>query len=60
MEAGRREFIALSSLAAAGLSLLFSLAPILKTIGSGMRVILLTVLISALAAWRFPVKEDAA
>ena len=47
-------------LAAAGLSLLFSLAPILKTIGSGMRVILLTVLISALAAWRFPVKEDAA
>lgn len=41
-----------------GFSLIFAVTPWLKEISSGMRVIILTVGISALAAWKFPVKEE--
>ncbi len=40
------------------LSFMFSALPLLKTIPEGMRVIILTVAISLLAATLFPVKED--
>ena len=40
------------------LSFAFSVLPILKTVPSGMRVIILTVSISLLAAVLFPVKEE--
>lgn len=40
-------------------SLVFALMPVLREISSGMRVIILTVGISALAAWLAPVKEAA-
>lgn len=46
-------------LAAMAASLLFSLTPVLREISSGMRVIILTVGIAAMAAWLAPVKEDA-
>ena len=45
-------------LIAMGSSLIFAVTPMLKEISSGMRVIILTVGISALAAWKFPVKEE--
>lgn len=47
-------------LIAMGFSLIFAVTPWLKEISSGMRVIILTVGISALAAWKFPVKEEKA
>lgn len=47
-------------LIAMGFSLIFAVTPWLKEISSGMRVIILTVGISALAAWKFPVKEEEA
>ena len=40
------------------LSLVFSKLPILRDISSGMRVIILTVVISLVAAILFPVKEE--
>ena len=43
----------------AAVCLLFSLMPVLREISSGMRVIILTVGIAAMAAWLAPVKEDA-
>ena len=39
-------------------SFLFSVLPVLKLLSEGTRTILLTVAISAFAAWKFPVKED--
>ena len=41
-----------------GLSLLLSRLPVTAGISEGMRTILLTVFLAALAAWIFPVKED--
>jgi predicted branched-subunit amino acid permease len=35
-----------------------SVLPLLKTLSGGTRTILLTVILSALAAWKFPVKEE--
>ena len=52
--------VRLSVLLAAALSVLFSLLPMLKNVESGARVIILTVLVSALAALLFPVEEDEA
>lgn len=40
------------------LSALLSLAPAFAFLSTGARVILLTVALSALAAWRFPVREE--
>lgn len=37
---------------------LFSVIPVLNNLGPGMRIILLTLLISSVIAWLFPVKED--
>lgn len=51
--------VRIAVLMAAGASLVFHIVPFLDQISSGIRVILLTVLISAVAAWLFPVKEDA-
>lgn len=45
-------------IASALMSVAFSLLPILKEISASFRVIILTVGISALAAWLFPVKEE--
>lgn len=42
------------------LSLVFALTPFLKEIPSGVRVIILTASIAALAAWLAPAKEEAA
>ena len=39
-------------------SSLFSYLPLLSGISSGMRVIILTVILSGLAAVLFPIKED--
>ena len=39
-------------------SSLFAYLPVLNQISSGMRVIILTVVISGIAAVLFPVKED--
>lgn len=39
-------------------SLAFSLLPVLSSVSSGMRIILLTVVIAGIAAYFFPVKED--
>lgn len=39
-------------------SYLFTMIPALSGISSGMRVIILTVLISGAAAFLFPIKED--
>ena len=39
-------------------SLAFTLLPVLRSISSGMRIILLTVIIAGIAAWRFPISED--
>lgn len=44
-------------LLAMAVSLVFAVTPVLREISSGMRVIILTVGISALAAWLAPVKE---
>ena len=35
-----------------------SVLPLLKTLSGGTRTILLTVILSALAAWKMPVKEE--
>ena len=40
------------------LSLVFAITPVLNTISSGFRVIILTVVIAGVAAYFFPVKED--
>ena len=40
-------------------SLVFALAPVLKEISSGFKVIILTLVIAGAAAYFFPVKEDA-
>lgn len=40
------------------LSTAFALLPVLKNISSGFTVILITVAVSALAAWRFPIPMD--
>ena len=45
--------------ASMALSALFTLAPLFAFLSTGARVILLTVALSALAAWRFPVEEEA-
>ncbi|MBP3705040.1 MAG: AzlC family ABC transporter permease, partial [Clostridia bacterium] len=45
------------ALLAMALSTLFTFAPVLKEISSGFRIILITVLVSALAALFFPVEE---
>ena len=45
------------ALLAMALSTLFTFAPVLKEISSGFRIILITVLVSALAAFFFPVEE---
>ena len=47
------------ALLAMALSALFTWAPLLNTISSGFRIILITVLVSALAACFFPVEETA-
>lgn len=39
-------------------SLVFAVTPVLKTVSSGFRVIILTVVIAGVAAWLFPVKEE--
>lgn len=52
--------VCIAVLLAAALSVLFSVLPGLKTIDSGMRVIILTVAVSALAAALFPMKEGKA
>ena len=41
------------------LSLGFAVTPMLKEISSGFRVIILTVFIAGIAAWLFPIKEEA-
>ena len=46
-------------LAAMGLSLLFSLLPVLRTVSSGFQIIIITLAVSCAAAWFAPVKEDA-
>ena len=46
------------ALLAMALSTLFTFAPVLKEISSGFRIILVTVAVSALAAFFFPVSED--
>ena len=46
-------------IAAMAASCLFTFAPVLKAISSGMRVIILTVVIAAAAAYFAPVKEEA-
>lgn len=40
------------------LSLVFTVTPVLNTVSSGFRVIILTVVIASVAAYFFPVKED--
>ena len=40
------------------LSLVFAITPVLNTISSGLRVIILTIVIASVAAYFFPVKED--
>ena len=40
-------------------SLLFTEAPILQNISSGFRIIIITLMIAGLAAWFFPVPDDA-
>lgn len=40
------------------LSLVFAITPVLNTISSGFRVIILTIVIASVAAYFFPVKED--
>ena len=47
------------SLAAMLVSTLFTYAPLLRDISSGVRVMILTVGLAALAAWLAPVKEEA-
>ena len=39
-------------------SLIFTEAPILKEISSGFRIIIITIVIAGIAAWKFPVKEE--
>ena len=39
-------------------SLIFAIAPVLKEISSGFRVIILTVIIAGIAAYFFPIKEE--
>ena len=41
-------------------SLLFSQLPVLNEISSGVKIILLTIIIAGIAAYFFPVKEDEA
>ena len=45
-------------LASMGLSFLFTKLPVVSSISSGFRIILLTVLIAGGAAFLFPVKEE--
>ncbi len=56
--ARKNKIIAGLVVASMALSLLFSKLPLLSGISSGMRVIILTVAISLVAAILFPVKED--
>lgn len=42
-----------------GLSLLFAVLPVLGTISTGVKIIVLTVIIAGLAAYHFPLKEPA-
>lgn len=47
--------VVISSMA---LSTLFTVTPLLKEISSGFQIILVTVLVSAVAAWFFPIKDE--
>lgn len=54
----KNRFVGLVVLASMLSSLLFKLLPILSCVTEGYRVIILTILISGVAAWLRPVKED--
>lgn len=57
--AARRErVIFVGVVASMGMSLAFTLIPLLSSLSSGLRVIILTVLISSLLAWRFPLEPE--
>ena len=45
-------------LAAMAVSTVFTFAPLLRDISGGIRVIILTVAVAAVAAWAAPVKEE--
>lgn len=47
--------VVLSSMLLSGL---FFVIPFIKNISSGFRIIIITILISCFAAWKFPIKED--
>lgn len=47
--------VVLSSMLLSGL---FFIIPFIKNISSGFRIIIITILISCFAAWKFPIKED--
>ena len=57
--AKENKVVAASALVAMALSALFTFAPFLNRISSGFRIILITVLVSAVAALFFPVEEPA-
>ena len=41
-------------------SYIFSLIPILNSISSGFKIMILTIAIAAIAAWKCPIKEEIA
>lgn len=55
--AKENKIVAGVALLAMALSTVFTFAPLLKEISSGFRIILITVLVSALAAFFFPIEE---
>ncbi len=50
--------IALVIIAAMALSSLMYFAPVLKTLSAGMQIIIVTVAVSGIAAWAFPIKPE--
>lgn len=56
--AKRNKTVGLIVIISMALSCVFAFAPVLKSISSGFRVIILTVLIAGAAAFLFPVEED--
>ncbi len=58
-EAKRSRGVLFATLAAVGISLTLAYLPLFSLLGSGFALILAALIASALAAWRFPINEEA-